>query len=89
MNGSMDKQCHVTWAHGKLTPALARVTLSREKCLERVLSLLNFSRERVTAFFTSSFSKSTCDGQSGQSSATLAAGTVHRDERGLEKGDHV
>lgn len=68
----------------KLTPDTARVTLSREKCLLKPLSLLNFSSERVTVFWTSLPSMLMCVGQSGQTSDTLTGGTEPREERGFE-----
>lgn len=57
---------------------MARVTFPRVKSLERLLSLLNFSREALTKLLTGSLSKAEYVGQSGHSCASLAAGTVNR-----------
>lgn len=45
--------------------------------------MLNFSSERATVFLTSALFSSIKDGQSGQTSATLAAGTEQGKKRGL------
>lgn len=81
--GDLSLDVLVFWTCNTLTPDLARLTLSREKCLDRPLSLLNFSSERVTAFLTSALFSLIKDGQSGQTAATLAAGTEQGEERGL------
>lgn len=73
-----------------LTPLVARVTFPRVKSLERLLSLLNFSREALTRLLTGSLSKAAYDGQSGHCSTSLDAGTVNRGESGaLGTGDNV
>lgn len=72
-----------------LTPLMARVTFPRVKSLERLLSLLNFSREALTKLLTGSLSKAEYVGQSGQSCTSLAAGTVNRGESALGTGENT
>lgn len=72
-----------------LTPLVARVTFPRVKSLERLLSLLNFSREALTRLLTGSLSKAAYDGQSGHCPTSLAAGTVNRGESALGTGDNI
>lgn len=72
-----------------LTPLVARVTFPRVKSLERLLSLLNFSREALTRLLTGSLSKAAYDGQSGHCCISLAAGTVNRGESALGTGENI
>lgn len=72
-----------------LTPLVARLTFPRVKSLERLLSLLNFSREALTRLLTGSLSKAAYDGQSGHCCTSLAAGTVNRGESALGTGENI
>lgn len=56
------------------------MTFSTVKNLERLLSLLNLSREAVTKFLTGSLSKLVYVGQSGHCPTSIPAGTVCRGE---------